>query len=221
MKTITVKRDEVNWDDQYYPRTLCNWQTVERYKDLKASGAEFPPIVVAQHPKTGALQGVDGRHRWEMGGKRGEETIDAEIIDLPPKEWLAEALRRNMEHGRQLSLHERLNVAHRLMENGYSQKKAALAIGVPTARLRTWFDRGSITDATGKQQALKASMRAVKGTSAEGKVLALQHHQAQSDWRLTARQFLDLMRAGVVDAREDADLLVAVKTALDGVLSKV
>jgi hypothetical protein len=218
MGPVDVLVAEIVVDDTYYPRTHFDWQTSQRYRDSAEQGAQFPPIALAKDPKSGKLFLIDGRHRLQMTVMRGVETIRAEILEIPRKQWLWESCQRNIAHGRQLSAHERIKCGCRLLQQGFSEVKVASMLGLPTARFRTWMDQRTTVDPQGDRQPVKASFRGAVGTKSERHILPMQGFQSDDSWVSTGRKFLDQLRAGVVQRDEGEGLLVEIRDRLMALL---
>jgi transposase len=90
-----------------YPRLKPIDDVIERYRDALDN---LPPIVVA---RGGVL--VDGYHRWQAYRREGADVIDVEDLgDLLDDEIFNESIRRNSEHGQQLSAADKRALAARL-----------------------------------------------------------------------------------------------------------
>jgi hypothetical protein len=92
-----------------YPRLKPIDEVIERYRNSLDS---LPPIIVA---RGGVL--VDGYHRWQAFRRDGAETIDVEDLgDISDEEIFNESIRRNAEHGQQLSAADKRNLAGKLWQ---------------------------------------------------------------------------------------------------------
>ena len=74
------------FEKKLYPRDTVDQNVVDRYMEESQSGANFPPITVAEKNKMFYI--LDGVHRLECRKKMGMTTIEAEIVKLP-KRWFA------------------------------------------------------------------------------------------------------------------------------------
>lgn len=107
MGTIAV--DEVDFVKEMYPRLKPDDAAIERYRD---SLDNLPPIVVAR----GRIL-VDGFHRWQAHKREGADRVPAEDLgDLSDTEIFNESIRRNAQHGQQLSTADKRSLAGKLWQ---------------------------------------------------------------------------------------------------------
>jgi transcriptional regulator with XRE-family HTH domain len=122
-KVIKVRLDEINLDEDIYPRRTFSYKTVEHYIEALKGGAVFPPIVVQKvrdNDGKEKLICIDGWHRvtayreYYKDNNNGNAK-DATIVDailwkdtiLDKNEYLEElrieSARMNLKHGDRLS----------------------------------------------------------------------------------------------------------------------
>lgn len=97
----------VRYVKELYPRLKPHEEVIERYRDAIDN---LPPIAVA---RGGVL--VDGYHRWQAHVREGREQIRAEDLgDLTEPEIIRESVRRNANHGQQLTRDDKRRMASRM-----------------------------------------------------------------------------------------------------------
>jgi plasmid maintenance system antidote protein VapI len=120
---IKVRLDEINLDENIYPRKTFSHKTVEHYVEALKGGAVFPPIVVQKVRDNGKekLICIDGWHRvtayreYYKDSNNGKDITTTMMIDailwkdtiLDKTECLEElrieSARMNLKHGDRLS----------------------------------------------------------------------------------------------------------------------
>jgi plasmid maintenance system antidote protein VapI len=122
---IKVRLDEINLDENIYPRKTFSHKTVEHYVEALKGGAVFPPIVVQKVKDNGngkeKLICIDGWHRvtayreYYKDSNNGKDITTTMMIDailwkdtiLDKNECLEElrieSARMNLKHGDRLS----------------------------------------------------------------------------------------------------------------------
>lgn len=137
---ITLPVESIHIIPDLYPRRRAAAEedaAIERYR----LGIEhLPPIIVARGNVL-----VDGFHRIEAHKREKRETVRAvDLGDLSDAEILAEAIRRNSSHGRQLSAKDKEDLACRLwlqMEElpaGDRMDRITAALSVSERSVRGW-----------------------------------------------------------------------------------
>lgn len=135
MKTKILKLSEIKVDDKFYPRSMVDWMTVERYAQSMKSGAAFPKIVVAEHQGKYIL--VDGAHRIGAYKRNKEEFIEAEILEgLTAEEIFIAAVKANIGHGRQFNSQERVKIILTLRDWNMSEQAISEIVRIPTDVLK-------------------------------------------------------------------------------------
>lgn len=134
MTSISV--DQVEYVKELYPRLRPDDAAIERYRDAIDN---LPPIVVAR----GRVL-VDGYHRWQAHRREGVDTIAAEDLgDLTDTEIFNESIRRNADHGQQLSRADKKDLAGKLwrsLEHLGTERKAHIAdlLAVSERSVESW-----------------------------------------------------------------------------------
>jgi len=101
-KIQTIDITLIQIKSEIYPRAEIDPELVEQYRKAMEAGEKFPPIVVQKDTNTI----IDGLHRLKINKILRKETIDVEILDIPDSELRAEAVRRNIKHGKRLTAME-------------------------------------------------------------------------------------------------------------------
>lgn len=145
-------------------------ETAEHARALADSQAPLPPIVV--HRAT--MRVVDGMHRLRAAVLRGDEYIEASLVDGTDEEVFVLAVELNAQHGLPLSRQDRTAAAIRIIESHphWSDRRIASVTGlspgavgnlrtraaVPELGLRTGRDGRSrpVNGAAGRIAASKA-----------------------------------------------------------------
>lgn len=132
----TIPVDRVEYVKELYPRLKPDDAAIERYRDAIGN---LPPIAVAR----GRIL-VDGYHRWQAHRREGIERIEAEDLgDLTDTEIFNESIRRNAQHGQQLSRADKRDLAGKLwrsLEHLGSDRKAHIAelLAVSERAVEAW-----------------------------------------------------------------------------------
>jgi hypothetical protein len=143
-----VKVKDVVTDKECYPRDGWNHFTAYSYSQAMRAGAKFPPIVVALNRGRYIL--VDGKHRLEAKKILKQNSIEAEVvIGWSKRQIYEEAVRRNVTHGKALSIHERRQVGLRLRNWQYPPNKISELIQVPMDKLTTFIEQRLTNAITG------------------------------------------------------------------------
>lgn len=118
-KAQTVDIEDVDFDQDVYPRFEVDEDAVKRYRQVLD---ELPPITLAAD-----LRLIDGYHRLRAHRVEGQSEIDAEVLDIDDDaKVFGEAARRNSTHGQQLTTDEKADVARQLYQmNGHTQAEVA------------------------------------------------------------------------------------------------
>lgn len=167
---IPVKK--IVLDEKLYPRNQVSWQTAYDYSESMKAGAKFPRIVLAQ--VKGDISGtfflVDGAHRLEAQKKYLKATnVDCEIIVGILKDKIyEEAVRRNIIHGRQFSIQERLKIACHLKDLHYDTAQISGLVRIVPSKLTQLMGRKLINSITGEEIILKKEGEPLVETRANG-----------------------------------------------------
>ena len=137
---------DVEFVKELYPRLREDDDAIERYR---VSVDRLPPIIVAR----GRVL-VDGFHRWQAHRREGLESISAtDLGNLTDVEILKESLKRNADHGVQLSTPDKKRNADQLYRGGttdYAEIAELLSIKESTAKE---YCRDARRDETADQKA--------------------------------------------------------------------
>ena len=102
IKTKLLKIDEIELNQELYPRLTYNDDTVYRYSKAMKKGDKFPNILVAKC--NGCYVLIDGKHRIEAKKLNNETHIQSDVLSkLTKKEIYIEAIKRNITHGQPFS----------------------------------------------------------------------------------------------------------------------
>jgi hypothetical protein len=136
-------------DENLYPRDSWNFQTSYGYSQAMLAGAKFPAITVAM--LYGKQYLVDGRHRIEALKILKKTKIDAEVIVGWSKQRIfEEAIKRNVSHGRALTVHEKRVAALKLRNWDYPPDKISALIQVPLDKLENFVAQRLVNAITGE-----------------------------------------------------------------------
>lgn len=167
-------------DEELYPRNDYSWQVAYDYSESMNSGANFPNIVVAKHNDVFIL--VDGRHRLEatkvfLGRKKFKEhQQDVEVlIGLSKQKIYEEAVKRNISHGRSLSVQEKLKIASQLSEYKYSLANISRIIQIPANKLINLQAKRITNTLTGEEVVLKKTFENIVDTAPRTDIDLVQH----------------------------------------------
>lgn len=118
-----------------YVRVAVDSVNVTRLWHAVQSGATLPPLIIARQGNTI----VDGRHRYEMFRKHygDDHEVAVEVRDYAHKrDVLADMLRCNAAHGKQLSAFDRAHVAILAKKHGLRVEALAECLRMPADELR-------------------------------------------------------------------------------------
>ena len=125
----TRRVDEIVWREDLYPRLKHDPALVQRYAD---NLDVMPPIEVNQHNEL-----IDGYHRWTAHRKNGKDTIAVTVTPTKSdREVRLLAIRRNRDHGSQLSEADKKHDAIDLYAAGTYLSKEEIAVEL-SVTLRT------------------------------------------------------------------------------------
>nr|WP_232328534.1 ParB/RepB/Spo0J family partition protein [Kibdelosporangium sp. MJ126-NF4] len=91
---------------------------------LAAVGARLPPILVHR----ASMRVIDGRHRLRAAMLRGQDTIEARLVDCPEAEVFLLGVQENIAHGLPLSLRDRQAAAARVLVSCPHMSDRAVAV---------------------------------------------------------------------------------------------
>lgn len=174
MKTKLLKIEEIKIDEKLYPRIKYSWQTAYDYAESMKSGARFPPVTVALCKGNYYL--VDGRHRIEAYKTNKKKEVYAEILgNKTEKEIYLEAVKRNIAHGRQFSIQERVGVIKRLKDMHYDLGKIAEIVNIPLDKVKQFLVTKITNNISGEPIILKAPLEHFAGVTVQDNFDSIQN----------------------------------------------
>lgn len=156
MKKINTKLliNQIVLDETLYPRNTYYWQVAYSYSSAMKSGAKFPKIVVAKLDNSFVL--VDGKHRLEAYKLLKKKFVDVEVlVGLTKEKIFEEAVRRNITHGKPLSVQEKLQVAVKLRDMHYTTEKISQLVQIIPSQLKSLLGKRLFNSITGEEIVLK------------------------------------------------------------------
>jgi len=131
---IELETDKVKVDFELYPRSKANSEIISQYQQAID---RLPEV-----SKEGYIL-IDGFHRLRAHILEGKKTIKAELVDIPEKEILVYAIKKNNAHGYQLIEGDKKSLAIRLwkelsLENGERRKKISELLSVTMHTTNKW-----------------------------------------------------------------------------------
>jgi len=129
-KRETVEVNDVVVDQEVYPRDDMDQETVNKYRK---SLDRLPPILVTHENIL-----VDGYHRLVAHRVEQQETIEAQVEDIPRDEVLWEATKRNATHGLQLKQNDKRALGKDFYDDGRLIGDIAEALSVTEKTVRRW-----------------------------------------------------------------------------------
>ena len=159
MKQATILIKDIVEKKELYPRGNWDWKTSLSYSQAMKTGNKFPSIVVAL--LNGRYYLIDGKHRIEAYKTCKEKFVTAEVLtNLNENEIYLEAVKRNLNHGRQFSSYDKRNIIIRLQDMNYSKEIISELIQIPIERLEPFvFNSMAYNITTGQRMALKSAVR--------------------------------------------------------------
>lgn len=111
---------------------------VTQYAEAMSNGAEFPALVGYEDDK-GQIILIDGNHRLHAAKKAGVTSVDAYIVDAAADVIQALTYQANATHGRPQTEEEKTHHAIHLRDLGYTNKEAALTVGLTESKVSQAF----------------------------------------------------------------------------------
>lgn len=165
-KQNVLKINQVNIDEDLYPRNSWNWLTSHDYAQSMRAGAKFPPIVVALFKKKYYL--IDGRHRIEAIKTLKEEYIQVDILTgLKYNDMYLKAVELNIGHGRALSPQEKTKIILKLKDMKLSNDKISKIVNIPIDKLQNMVSKRLTNTITGQPVVLKAPAKKFVGVKVQ------------------------------------------------------
>lgn len=132
---LAVERIDMDMsrDNQVRLQAL-NEEVVERYAEDMRRGDTFPPIIVAAHGAGFRILG--GNHRHAAAAVAGQSHIASIIVDGPAETLQLLSFEDNRKHGLAPSDEDRIGQANILMDQGWSEKAAAEAVGIGVGKVQ-------------------------------------------------------------------------------------
>lgn len=144
-----VNVDKIIVDSELYPRDNWNFQTSYGYSQAMLAGAKFPSVVLALN--NGKYYLVDGKHRIEAIKILKHKEVSAEVhVGWSRQQIFEEAVKRNVAHGKALTVHEKRVVALRLRKWNYDPKKISELVQVPLDKLDNFVAQRLVNAITGE-----------------------------------------------------------------------
>ena len=141
--------NSITIDKELYPRDNWNFQTAYGYSQAMLAGAKFPSIVVAM--ANGKYYLVDGAHRIEAKKILKQTEIEAEVVfGWSRQRIFEEALKRNITHGKALTVHEKRVAALKLRNWKYPLKAISELVQVPADKLDNFVAQRLVNAITGE-----------------------------------------------------------------------
>jgi hypothetical protein len=197
MALITVRIDDLVFDESLYPRKTVNTSHVRALIDAVSTGSRLPPIVIDQKNRI-----VDGKHRCEcyrhLYGNDG--SIEAEQITYESEaDVLLAAAEYNERHGLRLEAFECTDVAIRLTNMRVPSAKIALALHVPEQRVeRILLVKTAISPGTQEVRIpLKRSMSQLAGRHLTDLEQVANASAPGTSWAVHIQQLNKALRAGL------------------------
>lgn len=156
LKLLNIR--EIRMDPKIYPRTGTDWKTVYNYQLAMNAGSVFPPITVGKIEGFKGIYLVDGWHRWRATKRRGEEFIEAEVLHFGNQgEAFIEALKRNLGHGKPLSIYEKVRAIKKLEGLKFKMEEISQIIRIPMGKIENLMIR-KITLVRGAELVIKSTV---------------------------------------------------------------
>jgi hypothetical protein len=141
VKKQILKINEIIIEKKLYPRIESDYETSKRYVEAMESGAEFPPIVVAE--KNNKYYLIDGKHRLDAYLINKKEVVEVEIINgLTEEEIFIESVKRNIGHGRPFSEEDINRIKITLKDFNLGLEKVSEIIRIPVTKLNQIVAKG-------------------------------------------------------------------------------
>lgn len=215
-KILNVK--DVVTDKELYPRDGWNFQTSYTYSQAMRAGAKFPPILVAM--SNGKYMLVDGKHRIEAKKILKQQKIEAEVVvGWSRKRIYEEAVKRNVTHGKALSIHERRQVGLRLRNWQYPPNKISELIQVPLDKLDTFIEQ-RLTNAITGETIAEVQGVSRKQSAPEQIILKSSIRNVKDFPTNLTRQEIEEVHEGLYAGSQKSLLLQLIKLVKHGLLDK-
>jgi ParB-like chromosome segregation protein Spo0J len=214
-----IQIEDVVFDEKLYPRNNYFWQTAYDYSESMKTGVKFPRIVVAKIGNAFVL--VDCKHRLEASKILKQKVIEAEVlVGLTKEQIFEEAIRRNIAHGKPLSVQEKLNVAVKLKDMSYTTELISKLIQIPTGKLKDLLGRRLYSSITGEEIILKKPFENMSKSPNENTFdtveLAQKEFQGQDQGNIID-ELVILLETKALDIRANLVKLTKLKKLINGI----
>jgi len=225
-----VKIEDIEFDQDLYPRIKPNWMTIVDYKESMVTGAKFPPIVLATYHSK--LYLVDGKHRIECHRQLGIDKINSIIHTGWSKQKIfQEAVRFNISHGEKLTPYEKRRIAQKLLEMKMKKQEVCNLIQISMDKIDNFIGSRLVNAISGEptgdvdidnayetgQVILKSSLKHLAGGNVDGLSLdKLQRQQFSRDQPTLLKELISLLESETININDEdiMKLLARVKTLL-------
>jgi hypothetical protein len=161
---------------------------------------------------------VDGRHRIEAFKILKKQDIDAEVVVGWSKQRIfEEAIKRNVSHGKALTVHEKRVAALKLRNWNYAPNKISELIQVPLDKLENFVAQRLVNAITGETIAeggrkieshvvpmiVKSGIKNTVGSSGLSTEMlqSTQHSVYSGSQQSLLRQLINIINAGLLDTK--------------------
>jgi hypothetical protein len=213
---------EIYFEEDLYPRSATDWQTIYIYSQSMKSGAKFPPITLAILNGKKIL--VDGKHRIEAFKNLKREKIDAEVFTgWDRRKIFEESVKRNISHGRTLSAYDKRRIVLKLRNLKFKDSEISKLVNVPQDKLEHFVGQSLVSATTGKiifDTILKAPLRHKSGgqystTQVQDMELAQTQMSSRSQIYIV-KEFKNLLENDLIDTADKTimEMLSSIKSYL-------
>lgn len=159
MRTRSFKIKDIFWNLNNYPREAGpDWHAVMDIVSAIKVGERMPPPTLAT--VDGKLEIVDGWHRIRAFKTMKLKQIQCEYLGvLSQVDAFAEAVRRNISHGKKLSWHEKLLAYQKLREANWTLQAIERIVHVPAMDLKRLAAGRIIKTTGGEEVVLKSAIQ--------------------------------------------------------------
>lgn len=221
MALKTVPLASLVEDMDLYPRVHIDSVHVSDLVRAVEGGAQLPPIVADERSK----RIVDGFHRnrlwWKVLGDTGEVLVDFRRYKNEAELFLA-AVDLNSAHGRKLDRQDQARIVTRAKELGVNDRKVAVSLHVPEARVQHLQARVIYGPASTWRPA-KRGMRHLHGTRLSKQQVSVVSSVRSGSIIQPARELIGLLNSGLGDLSDAAavESLEELRGAIDRALEKL
>lgn len=213
---------EIYFEEDLYPRSVTDWQTIYIYSQSIKSGSNFPPITLAI--LNGKKTLVDGKHRLEACKRLKKTEIDAEVFTgWDRRRIFEESVKRNIAHGRNLSTYDKRRIILKLRALKFKDQEISSLVNIPQDKLQHFVGQSLVSATTGKiifETILKAPLRHKSGgqystTQVQDMELAQTGMSSRSQIYIL-KDFKSLLENDLIDTADKTimELLLSIKEYL-------